>query len=274
MANDLQVVESNLPATVEAADAFGAFAGAGFENVTNGDKGISRLVLLQPLSPQVIFGDAKHVPNAKLGDIFDPSTGEVIPAPVTFLPVFYKREWLEWAPKETGKGLIEVHSTADIMRHTRPNEKNKPILDNGNMIVETAQWYGLNLSANDRPSLIGFTSTQHRKSRQWMALADGETIQGTNKKAPLFYRTWLLGSAIERKQSYTWAGWTIARGKLLQEARTDWLAVLKRAVEFKESVSSGTVQADMSGMDDEGVGAAPSGPGGGRTDPHDDGIPF
>ena len=129
------------------ADDFADHAGGGLENVGAGDLLVPRLAILQDLSPQLKKSKTEFIEGAKVGDICDVGTGELFPEGIMFLPVYYRKDYLEWAPRASGKGLVNIHADPAILDQCSRNEKNQPILENGNLIAETAQMFGLNLSA-------------------------------------------------------------------------------------------------------------------------------
>ncbi len=249
--NAVATIERNNDVALQSdADVFAAFEGQGFENVGANDLLIPRLTILQALSPALKKNKASYVQGASEGDILDTGTGELMPNPMTFLPVYYRMDFLEWAPRESGKGLQNIHTDPAVLQQARRDERGKHILPNGNYIAETAQMFGLNMSANGRASYIAFTSTQLKRCRQWLTIANGERIQagGREIQPPLFYRTYLLGTASEEKNGNTWAGWTIGRGPLLTEV-ANWRDVMKRVTDLRASLQSGSVQADTSSLD-------------------------
>lgn len=231
-------------------DVFAEFAGAGFENVRANDMLVPRLAILQSLSPQLKKSKASYIEGAQVGDIVDTGTGELMPQPTTFLPVYYRKDFIEWKPRNAGGGLVRVHPDDSILSQTRPNEKNKPVLPNGNEIIETAQLFGLNMTAGGRACFIAFSSTQLKKARRLLTLANGERIEvaGRQIQPPLFYRTYLLGTAEEAKQNDTWAGWTIERGPVLTEL-PNWRDVMKVVTDFRASLQRGEATADTSSLD-------------------------
>jgi hypothetical protein len=111
-------MSKNVPATKEAAgqevantnEFFADNAGAGFENVTSEDMLIPRLTVLQGLSPQIQKSKSEYIKGAEVGHIADVGIGEVFPDGIEFLPVYYRKEYLEWAPRESGKGLQGIHT--------------------------------------------------------------------------------------------------------------------------------------------------------------------
>ena len=247
------------PATNQLPDIAGGFeqyAGAGLENVGVKDLLVPRLSILQALSPQLKRKDAAYIEGAEAGMIADVGTGELFPDGVLFLPVHYRKDFLEWAPRSTGKGLVATHGDPSILDQCSRDEKNRPVLPNGNYIAETAQFFGINLTAGRRKCFIPMASTQLKKARKWNTLATGEKLKrsnGTEYTAPLFYRAYKLGTADESNTEGSWAGWTIERDKSLPELEemlgTPWANVLQEVLEFREALILGELKADVSGMD-------------------------
>lgn len=242
-------------------DIFGQFAGEGLENVGATDILIPRLMIAQQMSPQINKKKAEFIEGLEIGQIFDVGTGDVYADGITFLPVLYRKDYLEWAPRDTGKGLQGVHTDPAILDQCTPNEKKQPTLPNGNIIIETAQFFGLNITGGRRPSFIPMASTQLKKSRKWNTLASSEKLRradGSEFTAPLFYRSYLLTTGEESNNEGDWSGWVINRGPTLQEIAEqfdlDPAALLAECKKMKDDIMGGKAQADVSGMD-----GAPSG---------------
>lgn len=243
-------------ALAAADDFFQSNAGAGLDNVTAADMLVPRLTLLQSLSPQLKPRDAAFIEGAQLGNICDVGTGEVFPEGVHFLPVYYRKDYLEWAPRSSGGGLKGTHGP-EILDQTTRNERNQPILPNGNLIQETAQFYGFNLSAGRRMCFLPMASTQLKKARKWITLAAGEKLKrgdGSEFVAPLFYRTYFLNSADESNAQGDWSGWTIERGPALPELDLDgvpWQQIAQEAADFRMSIMGGEARGDVSDMNSD-----------------------
>ena len=235
-------------------DFFQENAGAGLDNVTASDMLVPRLAILQSLSPQLKPRDAAFIEGAKVGDICDVGTGTLFEGSILFLPVYYRKDYLEWAPRASGGGLVAIHPDASILDQTTRNEKKQPIMPNGNLIQETAQFYGFNLSAGRQMCFIPMASTQLKKSRKWITLAAGEKLKrsdGSEFTAPLFYRTYELGSADESNAQGDWSGWTIERGPALPEMDFDglpWQSIAQQAADFRLSIMGGEARGDVSDM--------------------------
>lgn len=256
--NTLPAKAASSDLAVSAGGDFSDYAGQGMESVTARDMLVPRLSILQALSPQISKQKAEYIEGAEIGVIADIGLRMLFPGGVVFLPVKYDMQYLEWAPRSSGKGLIDIHPTADILEQTSRDDKKRNVLPNGNYIAETAQWYGINLTAGRQRCFIPMTSTQLKKSRMWMTMATSEKLQrgdGSEFTPPLFYRTYNLGTGPESNSEGEWYGWTIDRGAALPEIAADafgtaWHNIKDEAVEFYQSLSMGTVKADLREMED------------------------
>lgn len=248
--------------TTAADDFFQANAGAGLDNVTAADMLVPRLTILQSLSPQLKPRDAAYIEGAKVGSICDVGTGRLFEGSILFLPCYYRKDYLEWAPRSSGGGLVAIHSDPAIMEQTQRNERKQPLLPNGNLVAETAQFFGFNLSAERQMCFVPMASTQLKKARKWITMAAGEKLKrrdGSEFTAPLFYRCYELGTAEEKNAQGDWSGWTVTRGPALNEMEFDglpWQSVAQQAADFRLSVMAGEARGDVSDMNSDIEGAA------------------
>ncbi len=238
-------------------DDFEGHAGEGMENVGVKDVLIPRLTIIQDLSPQRKTSKAEFIAGAEVGHICDVGTGDLYKEGVVFIPVHYSKSFLEWAPRSTGKGLVNIHPTPEILDAcSRDNEKKIPILPNGNLIAETAQYFGLNMTADGRKSFIPFTSSQLKRARGWMTLATGEKLvrgDGSKFTAPLWYRSYHLTTVVESNNEGEWAGWKITRGlslpELGEEMGFNYRETMEECIEFRASLIAGDLRADIASME-------------------------
>lgn len=247
-------------------DIFDTGGSTGFENVTASDLLIPRITILQANSPQVTRGQPEYNPDLKAGDIYDVGLQEKIGDSLMVIPVHYFKQWLEWAPRNTGKGLVDVHLTDAIMAKTEKNEKNKDVLANGNYVAETAQFYVLNLNARGRKSFIAMTSTQLKKSRAWLTKAQDIRLtrgDGSEYQAPLFYRSYILTTVPESNSEGNWIGWKIDMGPKLTELE-GWQGYKGVIDAFRKQIDEGVVKSDVSSMENE-AGGGGGGKGGSRA---------
>ena len=234
-------------------DAFSEYAGSGFEGVTSADLLIPRITILQSLSPQVDENKSEFIEGAKRGEICDIAMREVWTgeAGILVAPVKYLKQYIEWAPRSSGKGLVAIHSDRAVLDGCNRDERNRPINAAGNLVQETAQFFVYNLSSETPTrAFIPMASTQLKKARGWMNLAMSETaLRSTGEKftPPLFYRTYKLTSVRESNNDGDWHGWRVDRGPTLPEFDPEnWRDLMAKCVEFRDSIEAGDVRADLS----------------------------
>jgi hypothetical protein len=243
------------PALSEGARYFDRLSGDGLENVTAKDLIVPRITILQGLSPQVQPKKPEYIKGASVGDLCDVGMNEVFEQPLMFLPVLFMKQYLEWAPRSSGKGLVAIHNDASILDQGSRNESNQIILPNGNYIAETAQFFGLNLSADNRRSFLPMTSTQLKKARSWLSLATSEKVKradGTFFTPPLYYRTYAISTVEESNSKGDWIGFRIERGPTIVDfaGPDDWNGLVNEAIEFKNSIQRGEVRGDVGESDE------------------------
>jgi hypothetical protein len=226
----------------------------GYENVKPGDLIVPRYTILQGLSPQVTKGKPEFDADARVGMIYNVGLQEVVGEEMLFLPVHYAKQFLEWAPRSSGKGLVQVHDNADIMDQTTRDSNNRPTLGNGNYIAETAQFFGFDLTAKTpRKIFIPMASTQLKKARRLLTLAMSEEVlrdDGTAYTPPIYYRTYNLTTVPESNQEGSWVGWKIERGEALPDL-DNWQHLLAQAKLFRAALTAGKVRGDMAGVEGE-----------------------
>jgi len=90
-------------------------AGAGADNVTAKDLAIPFLVILQPLSPQVDKKKPDFIKGAEAGFVLNTVSQELIKEPVLIkvIPCYYEQKLIEWQPRETGGGLVNIYDATD-----------------------------------------------------------------------------------------------------------------------------------------------------------------
>lgn len=246
------------PGTVakSAAALFAAHKGAGLENVKASDLLVPRIGILQQLSPQLKKNKPEYDADAEEGDIYDVGLHQILGKEITFIPIMYQKVFLEWYPRESGRGLARIHTDDAIMQETTLDDKNRPTLENGNYVAETAQFYGFVVTDKGyRLSFIPMGSTQLKKARQWLTMVTGEEAEDDDGNAftpPLFYRSYTLSTVAESNVQGDWWGWKIERGAATQEFE-DFASLFKTLVESHRQLSSGQAKGDMSGIGDDGA---------------------
>ena len=259
---------ANLPATAgntlpaTAADleaAMDSLSGQGLENM-GGEILIPRLTILQALSPQMTKSKPEYNPDAKVGMICDTGTQELFTPPLLVVPVHFSTIWLEWAPRNSGKGLVGVHENSRAYDACEKDERGRAVTPQGNLIVKSAQFFVLNLAANNRQSFIPMSSTQYKKAKQWNTWATSErriNARDEEVQPPLYYRTYKLSSVSENNAQGNWEGWKIEKDKPITEL-PNGANILKAAIAFRKSLLAGEVKGDVESVREDADSASHS----------------
>ena len=216
-------------------------AGAGFEHVTAEDLTVPRLKILQALSPEVNRADGKYVDGAVAGDIFNTVTRSIysVENGCVVIPATYKRMFLEWQPRESGGGLVNQYTDAEILKATTKNSIGQDVLENGNYIQTSATHYGIVVDEDGATStvMIPMAGTQLKKSRAWnsvMASLKVPGVKGGVYTPPPYSHKYLLKTVPESNDKGNWFGWSIS---LLSQLTEKDLILYEAAKEFSKSIS-------------------------------------
>jgi hypothetical protein len=180
------------------------FAGAGTENLDESSS-MPLLSILQALSPELKKKDEKYIDGASQGDIVHKGLGEIIPQPLTVIPISVKTMYVEWVPKDLGGGLVGMHG---------PEIVNSPLYEQGrkgkpsntktydewlgeNELRYTAYWLFKALIKGEWvETMIAMSSTQLRVHRKLNQDIKKFRYDGLDVVPPVFARSWEL-SAVE-----------------------------------------------------------------------------
>ena len=201
-----------------AAQDYGDYAGAGFDNQTTDDMSIPFLGLLQDLSPEVKKG-ADKIAGAEVGMMINTVTKELFDGEkdgVIFQPCDTNHVFVEWKPRNQGGGFVAVHQidspiVADAKAKAEKFGKYKTPA--GNDLIETFYIAGiLHRSANleeqlgntPEPMLIAFTSTKIKAYKAIMTRL--RTFKG---KPPMFAHRILIKTKTETNAEGTFANFVV-----------------------------------------------------------------
>jgi hypothetical protein len=254
----VQEKPASLPAKTDTA-MFAEYAGMGMETVGAQDIAIPRFKILQDLSPEVNKRKDKYVEGAVPGQIFNTAFKQASDS-INVLPCIYRRHHIEWLPERGG--YVQDHGEdASLLRQARPDEKRNMILPNGNIIVETATWYVIDLDTGSQ-AIIPMSRTQLGPSRDWMTLATAEKLDrpdGQGKYTPpLFFRGYTLTTALREKGENSWFIWQPKKGATVTELaeQLNQPELLEEAIKFAKLVRAGEIKVDASAFEeDEGRGS-------------------
>jgi len=219
-------------------------SGQGFENADIDSFAIPFLSVLQDLSPQVKKTEPEYIKGAEAGMLFNSVTQQVYDGDtgITIVPCYYKRTFINWKLRSDGGGFLgEYPPTHPVVSQTTRTDKGD-ILPNGTMLVDTRVHYVLILGGEAGPQMavLSLSSTQVKKSRQWMSRMEGLKLRradGSLFTPPMFAHSWKLTSVPERNDQGSWYGLRFDQPQLQLDA-----AIKKAASEFRTRLVAGEVK--------------------------------
>lgn len=218
--------------------------GSGFENTDEQSFAIPFLIILQSGSPQCKRSDGAYVKGAEEGMLFNTVTGEVYDGDegVRVIPCYYKRTFIEWAPRDSGGGFKGEHLPSDPIVSTIQRTDKGDVLPNGNLLVDTRTHYVLIIKEDGsfQPAVVAMSSTQVKKSRQWMSKMDGikfKNAAGQLYTPPMFSHSYQLSTTPESNDQGSWFGWKVGGAQLIEDPQ-----LFAAAKEFKRAISAGEVR--------------------------------
>lgn len=175
-------------------------AGAGLSQLPQ-DNISPQLVLLQPLSPEVMEGSSR-VGDAAAGDFLLGDRLIKGSAGFWFQPVFTEHKLFEFTPLDRGGGFVAEHPAKfDYHHNLVPPEGAEQSgysmeFDNGNQLIHYRHWHGIGWWAPStwEPFTIPFKSTGHTTARNWMYKANTSNVLPSGKPRALFAHVYKITS--------------------------------------------------------------------------------
>src|SRR5215469_3178505 len=162
------------------------------------DKILPFMRVLQPLAPQCIKKGPAYINGAEPGDFFlSTSATPIISGTdgLIFQPCFYRRDWIEWVPREDGGGFAGryEYNYADRERKGLPRDATRNedgftwSRPNGNDLVDTIYFVG-NVWRDGRPEafVVPFAGTAHKIGRNWNNQLQSRRIPETEELYAIF----------------------------------------------------------------------------------------
>ena len=223
-----------------AVNIFEADANKGSQNISQEDLALPFLKVLGQLSPEVNKRDGKYVEGAEPGKIINTVTNELYDA-VDVIPVFYKRQYVEWQDRGTSTGApVAIHEAdSDIVSTTTRDKSFKDRLPNGNYLENTANHFVILLGSSPTTALLSMKATQLKVSRKWNSMMMGLKMQGKNGMftPPTYSHIYKLKTVQQSNDKGTWFGWDVSRVGPISDS-----GIYKIAKDFGANVSKGEVK--------------------------------
>lgn len=221
---------------------------AGFEEAESNAYAIPFIYILQSGSPQCKRSDGAYVKGAEEGMFYDTVSKRLFDGSkgIVVIPCHYNQRFIEWVPREAGGGgFVGEHAPdSNILAHTHKDAKNRDALPNGNIIVDARNHYVLLLEEDGSltPALITMSSTQQKKSKQWMSMMKGFKIKnpstGQFVTAPMMSRMYRLTTVPESNDKGSWFGFSVELAGLVTDR-----AHYAEAKALQQAVKSGAIRA-------------------------------
>lgn len=238
--------EAQLPAVID----FTADSGSGFEEADQKSYAIPFLRVLQSGSPQVKKSDGAYIKGAEEGNLFNTVSGAVMDGDkgVIVIPCHYSRQYLEWAPRDSGGGLKGSHDSItgeEILKKCYKGDKGEDITPDGTIMQDCRNHYLLIVKDDGsyEPALMSLTTTQIKQSKKWMSLMQNIRING--QPAPMFSQMYRITTVPQSNDKGSWYGIKIEH--VSQITKKD---LYEAAKEFRTMIRSGAVKATDTEGDD------------------------
>jgi len=199
-----------------ATNVFEADAGQGIANIKQEDLALPFLKVLGQLSPEVNKRDAKYVEGSQPGMIINSVTNELYDGEkgIQVLPVYYKRQQIEWQDRGESKGApVHIYDAGDDIPQTTRDKSNKDRLANGNYLENTVSHFVVLLGKAPTTALISMKATQLKISRKWNSMMMGIKMQGKNGlfTPPTYSHIYKLKTVQQSNDKGTWFGWDVSK---------------------------------------------------------------
>lgn len=221
-------------------------AARGNENVAVEDIVIPRIEIVQALSPALKPNDPDYIEGAKQGDLYNSVTRELYGSNVTVIPVFFKKQYLNWRDRKKGGGFGGAYDTIAEAIERIKKEENAEEWEP----TETAQQLCLVLRSDGGidEAVVSMNRTKLKVSRQWNSLI---RLNGNDR----FSRTYSLFTVDEKNgQGQDYKNFAVVSGGFPSEH------AYRKAEALYAALSTGArkMNVDISDQGDESSGSAAS----------------
>lgn len=209
--------------------------------------------ILQPLSPQlgnIAGATAGMIINVSTNRLSDGKTG------VDIVPITHKWNYSEWVKREEGGGFVFDWDEDEAGWQSKCDEDQKyaykPVTKDGHIIVKARTFFIFTLleDGSYEPGMLPFTGTGLKIARQWSTLLANAPKIATSKgmlTPAYFYYIYKMQSEQVKNNQYSWyeprIRHLIEDGKAVSIMdRPDGAQIWKAAVDFRESVRTGSVR--------------------------------
>lgn len=203
-------------ANVDAMDFLKQHAGEGTEDASRGDFQIPMIYIAQSNSPCVDEDDDSYITGCKIGHMWD-TVNRACFEEARFIPCHFTVKVLEWVPRDSGGGLVEIHPNRDILHQTGTSrgEKGSYMLGE-NELVETAEWTGyIEINGSWQQVVVPMSSSNLKCSRLLNTMIaeyrpDWWDVEGASP--PAYARTYTLATEKRENADGKWRAFVVSPG--------------------------------------------------------------
>lgn len=242
--------------------AFDDFLGEsdGHEDFDQSDFTVPFLSVLQALSKPLQRGHEKYLEGAAQGMVLNSATRTLYDTekdPILLIPTFFHHRYIAWKP-DNGGIAYDLGSDATLYNSIIPNDKNKRLDENGNELVDTMEYFCLQVNPKTgsfEAVVVPFSGTFTKKAKRWNNLIRSQTEQknGRPVQPPIYFYAYWLKTVPETNQKGSWYSWDVSMAQRVPELENG-TTIFAAARELRKSVSSGALKAavDVEVADEEG----------------------
>lgn len=219
-----------------------------FEGITNDDRAIPFLKLLQTNSPECDESAPEYIKDARAGQFINTVTKELLGNNVTVVPCSYKRVFNKWGDRDKGggfKGALGVESNE--VKNAKQDERGRLVLENGDYLSDTRNIFLILVQSEQYvPMLLPFTSTQIKKAKNWVSQMQMLRLKNHEGKAfmpPMYSHLYQIESVTEKNDKGSWKGVkvsikeSVANAELYEAAKIFAKAVKEDKVKVQDPTS-------------------------------------
>ena len=215
MKNETNVTVRNSAGALSS-NLFEADANKGAQNIQQDDLALPFLKVLGHLSPEINKQHAKYIEGAQPGMIINTVSNQLFDGAkgIDVLPVFYKRQYIEWQDRGASMGApVNIYEASDTLPKTQRSKDNKDRLANGNYLENTASHFVILMGDSPTTALISMKATQLKVSRKWNSLMMGIKLEGKNGlfTPPTYSHIYNLKTVQMSNDKGTWFGWEVSK---------------------------------------------------------------
>ena len=220
--------------------------GAGFEDADSSAYAIPFLRMLQSGSPQAKKKDPAYIQGAEEGDLINTVTEKIYKGDegVTIIPCHFLEKFNKWVPNRGGfRGSLSPADYAETQKQrikitNQQGEQIEVEADmEGNVLTDTREHYCLLVEPDGSyvEVLIALSSTQLKRSKQWMTVMRG--LRKNGRTVPMFSQVYRLSSIGEQNDKGSWCS-----HKFEHIGEVQYAELYEAAKMFHESVRGGRVK--------------------------------